>query len=63
MLIGKVVVIKYFNDGYENYKKYTNEWKVVDVDKKNILKLVHTNKNVKINEIHEWRVSIINNEC
>ena len=64
MMLGKVVVINYFNDGYENYKKYTNEWKVLSVNKKYILELENlTKKNVKVDKIHEWRVSIINNEC
>jgi hypothetical protein len=62
-MLGKLVIINYFNDGYENYKKYTNEWKVVNVDKKYILELENLTKNVKVDKIHEWRVSIINNEC
>jgi hypothetical protein len=65
MLEGKNVEITNYKKGFERFRRYHNEWFVVRIDKKHdaILLKNTINSNIYIYDIHEWRLSLINNEC
>ena len=64
MIIGKIVEINYYEGGYELYQIYTNEWVVININKKkHTVSILNKVNKVIINDIDEWRISIADYEC